>query len=166
MGHSFLCDKVEVRAAGRKGLGVFAIESIAAGETVAAFGGSVVSKAEFDQMPELRRVHGIQIDDELFMVGGETLEPADYANHSCAPNAGIVGSILLVAMTEIAPGEEVCFDYAMCDASDYDEFVCECGTERCRRVVTSADWQLDELQDRYAGWMSAYLQRRIAADLR
>ena len=83
-----------------------------------------------------------------------------------APNAGIVGSNLLVAMSAIEPGEEICFDYAMCDASDYDEFVCECGADQCRRVVTSADWQLDELQERYRGWMSAYLQRRIAAGLR
>ncbi len=166
MGHSFLCAKAEVRGAGRKGLGVFASESIRAGETVAAFGGSVITKAEFDLLPELRRVHGIQIDDELFMVGGDELEPADYANHSCAPNAGIVGSILLVAMTDIAPGEEISFDYAMCDAADYDEFVCECGADTCRGVVTSADWQLDALQERYRGWMSAYLQRRIAAGLR
>lgn len=163
MRHSFLTGKADVRDAGRKGLGVFANAPIAAGETIAGFGGYVMDRAEFDALPELRRVHAIQIDDELYMVGPPEPEPADYANHSCAPNAGLVGNVLLVAMTDITPGEEICFDYAMCDAADYDEFVCECGSDACRKVVTSADWQLGDLQERYRGWMSAYLQRRIAA---
>ena len=163
MSYSFLSQKAQVGDAGRKGLGVFATAPIAAGDTIAAFGGHVLHKRDFDALPEFRKIHGIQIDDELFVVGDEELEPADYPNHSCAPNTGIVGSIMLVAMTDIAPGEEICFDYAMCDSSDYDEFVCECGTPACRKVVTSADWQLPELQERYRGFMSSYLQRRIEA---
>lgn len=163
MSYSFLSEKAEIGDAGRKGLGVFATAVIPEGDTIAAFGGRVLHKRDFDALPEFRKIHGIQIDDELFMVGDEELEPADYPNHSCAPNAGIVGSILLVAMTDIGPGEEICFDYAMCDSSDYDEFVCECGTAACRTVVTSADWQLPELQERYRDFMSSYLRRRIEA---
>ena len=49
-------------------------------------------------------------------------------NHSCDPNCGIVGAVLLVAMRDIEPGDEICFDYAMTDTDDYDEFECTCGT--------------------------------------
>jgi uncharacterized protein len=84
-------------------------------------------------------------------------------NHSCEPNCGLLGSQLLVAMREIEVGEELSFDYAMCDASDYDEFACLCGAPTCREVVTGADWRKLELQERYAGWFSPYLVRRIAA---
>ena len=163
MSHSYLSAKAEVRPAGHKGLGLFANQAISAGETLAGFGGSVCDKAAFNGLSEDRRIHAIQIDDELYMVGAVVPEPADMANHSCEPNAGIVGSILLVAMRDVDVDEEVCFDYAMCDAADYDEFICACGTPGCRNVVTSADWQRPELQSRYRGWMSSYLQRRIDA---
>ena len=147
---SYLSPDVAVQDAGRKGKGLFAIAPIAQGTTVAAFGGTVCTRATFDALPEDRRIHAIQIDEDLYMVGPVDPDPADYANHSCEPNAGIVGNILLVAMTDIAPGEEVCFDYAMGDTADYDEFVCECGTPGCRRLVTGGDWKRPELQARYA----------------
>ena len=160
---SYLIDRAELRAAGGKGQGVFATAPIEACTTVAGFGGSVAHRRDFEQLDEHDRTHSIQIDDDLFLVCGTALEPADYTNHSCEPNAGIVGSILVVAMRDIAPGEEICFDYAMCDADDYDEFVCACGTESCRGVITGADWKRPELQDRYAGYFSSYIARRIAA---
>jgi SET domain-containing protein len=161
---SYLNPKAAVRDAGRKGLGVFALEPIASGETIAAWGGEVMNRAEFDAQSEHRRTHGIQVDEDLYMVGPETPDPADFANHCCEPNAGIVGNILLVAMAPIAQGEEICFDYAMADTDDYDEFVCECGTSQCRRLVTGGDWRIPELQERYGGFMSSYLERRIAAE--
>jgi uncharacterized protein len=88
-------------------------------------------------------------------------DPADYVNHSCDPNCGIVGSVLLVARRRIAAGEEICFDYAMTDTDDYDEFECRCGSEQCRGVVRGSDWKRAEIQDRYQGWFSSYLQRLL-----
>ena len=84
-------------------------------------------------------------------------------NHSCEPNCGLVGQTLLVAMRDIAPGEEMCFDYAMCDASDYDEFRCLCEAPTCREVVTGSDWRDPDLRTKYHGWFSPYIARRIAA---
>ena len=65
-------------------------------------------------------------------------------------------------MTDIEPGAEICFDYAMCDSDDYDEFVCACGTPTCRGLITGADWQRPEIQARYAGYFSPYLASKIA----
>lgn len=162
---SYLSPRAEVRDAGRKGRGIFATDAIARGETVAAFGGMVCDGEAFHRLSEHRRIHAIQIDEDLYMVGPDAPDPADYANHSCEPNAGILGNVLLVAMTDIASGEEICFDYAMCDVDDYDEFVCECGAPGCRRLITGADWKLPELQTRYAGHFSAYVMRKIAAEV-
>ena len=89
-------------------------------------------------------------------------DDADYVNHSCDPNCGIVGSVLLVTMRDVAAGEELCFDYAMTDTDDYDEFECSCGTPTCRGTVTGADWKEPELRDRYRGWCSAYIERLIS----
>lgn len=160
---TFLTPKAEVRPAGGKGHGVFATAPIARGETVAAFGGFVVDRATLDALPERRRVHSIQIDEHLFMASGDEPEPSDYVNHSCDPNTGIDGNILLVARRDIAPDEEITFDYAMSDVDDYDEFECACGVATCRRKVTGNDWMIPELQARYAGHFSAYVERRIRA---
>ena len=161
---SYLSPKIEVRDADRKGLGLFATSPIAGGETLAGWGGDVMTRVEFDRLSDHRRTHALQIDEDLYMVGPDNPDPADLANHSCEPNAGVVGNILLVAMSEILPGEEVCFDYAMADTDDYDEFVCECGALTCRRLVTGGDWRIPELQQRYRGFMSSYIERRIAAE--
>jgi hypothetical protein len=70
----------------------------------------------------------------------------------------------IVAMRDIAVGEELTFDYAMSDASDYDEFDCNCGTALCRGRVRADDWQLDTLRQRYKGFFSPYIQRKIEAE--
>ena len=41
-----------------------------------------------------------------------------FINHSCEPNVGFAGDIVLVAMRDISPGEELTTDYALFD--DYD----------------------------------------------
>lgn len=161
---NFLIPDAEVRDAGRKGRGVFATAPITAGTTVAAFGGRMAHRAEFELMPEYRRTHSLQIDHDIFLVCPDEEEPADLFNHSCDPNCGIGGNVLVVAMRDIATGEELNFDYAMSDDDDYDEFVCACGEPGCRGLVTGADWRRPELQVRYRGWFSSHIARRIAAE--
>ena len=159
--HSWLTETAEIRPAGAKGVGVFAVDHISAGSTVAGFGGFVMPRAEFERLPIDQQTHSLQICDDLFMTCPSDSEPADFFNHSCEPNCGILGSILLVTLRPVEAGEELSFDYAMCDADDYDEFACECGVATCRHKVTGNDWMLPELQDRYRGFFSTYLERRI-----
>jgi len=161
--YNWLTPKAEARPAGDKGWGSYATERIGAGETVAGFGGWVIDGSRLATLPIDRQHRSIQIDADLFLVSGDTPEAGDMLNHSCEPNCGLAGSQLLVAMRDIEPGEELSFDYAMCDASDYDEFRCLCGAATCREVVSGSDWRDPVLQAKYAGWFSPYLVRRIAA---
>jgi hypothetical protein len=161
MDHNWLSPSAQARLTGPKGAGSFAAVPIRRGSTVAGFGGHVVDRETLETFPTDRQNRSIQIDDDLFMLSAVAPEPGDMVNHSCDPNCGILGSVLVVAMRDIEPGEELTFDYAMCDGTDYDEFECHCGAPICRRHVTGKDWELPELQERYAGWFSAYLQRRI-----
>ena len=161
--YSWLTPKAQARPAGAKGWGSFVSEPISAGETVACFGGWVMTGADLAALPHDRQTRSIQIDDDLYLVSSPTPEAGDMLNHSCEPNCGLLGSQLLVAMRDIEPGEELSFDYATCDASDYDEFNCLCGVSTCREVVTGSDWRDPVLQAKYAGWFSPYLMRRIAA---
>ncbi len=131
--------------------------------TVVAFGGYAVERSEFEGLAELVRTHAIQIDDDVFMTSAPPFSPADCVNHSCDPNCGLLGSIVLVTMRPVTAGEELCFDYAMSDTDPYDEFSCACGTAACRGTITGKDWRLPELQVRYDGYFSSYIARKIAA---
>jgi hypothetical protein len=159
---SYLSSRCEsrVRPGGQRG--VFARVALAKGELIAIFGGAVYPWEGLMALPEGLRSLSLQVEDELFLVP-EQLGEGDYVNHSCNPNAGLSGQICLVAMREIAPGEEVRFDYAMCDSLPYDEFDCECEEANCRGRITGGDWKIKELQERYAGYFSPYLQMRIDA---
>jgi len=159
---SYISPKLEARPRPETGsAGVFARQPIAAGELLIIWGGEVVSGEQLRQLPARAQMHGLQIEADFYLVPTRPPEPADYVNHSCHPNAGLNGQISLVALREIAPGEEICFDYAMSDSSPYDEFECRCGAANCRRRVKGSDWTRPELWDKYGPHFSPYLLRRI-----
>jgi len=155
------CDSGQFEEKG--GCGVFAREPIKKGELLALFGGRIAAKDELDpNMPHFtQRV--LQVEDEFYLVTPDPLEPSDCFNHSCEPNAGFTGQIGIVAMRDIKAGEEINFDYAMCDGSSYDEFTCYCGSEHCRGSVKGNDWTRPELWEKYDGYFMPYLARRIEA---
>jgi SET domain-containing protein len=141
----------------RKGLGTFAAQDIRKGSILAVFGGDIRTHEQLDQCPADSKMNCIQISKDLYLVPSH-VGAGDHINHSCEPNAGIRGQIVLVALRDIRSGEEICYDYAMTDSSDYDEFECLCGTHGCRGRITGNDWRLPELQARYRGYFSTYLE--------
>ena len=161
--YNWLTPKASAQPAGDKGWGSFTTERINEGETVAGFGGWMVPREFLSTLSADRQARSIQVDDNLYLVSSDVREPGDMLNHSCDPNCGLEGSQILVAMRDIEVGEELTFDYAMCDASDYDEFTCLCGSAACRGIVTGADWRNPVLQAKYMGHFSPYLMKRIAS---
>ena len=127
------------------------------------WGGRIITQAELDpDMPQFtQRV--LQIEDGLYLFDPHANDPSNCFNHSCDPNAGLTGQIGLIAMRDIESGEEISFDYAMCDDSEYDVFDCACGSIDCRGRVTGRDWMNPDLQKKYHGYFSPYLQRKIDA---
>jgi SET domain-containing protein len=156
--------KTEVRPSPIHGTGLFAAHAIATGEIVAVKGGHVLTRAQWTALEPTLGAAEIQIADDLFIAPvrpdhrhGSML----YTNHSCDPNLAIQGQIVLVAMRDIVPGEELTIDWATTDDGDY-ELACRCGSPRCRGTVTGKDWMKPELQARYQGWFCWFLQRKIA----
>jgi hypothetical protein len=83
-----------------------------------------------------------------------------FINHSCEPNVGFGGNVVLVAMRDVDAGEELTTDYAMFD--DYEGSMdCTCGRPTCRGRVDGSDWQRPDLQERYRGYFSWYLDRKM-----
>jgi len=139
---------------------VIAKRAIKSGELIAVFGGSVLTGRHLRSLGPAGRRVSLQVGEDQYLVSTHE-GPADWINHSCDPNAGLLGQVMLVALRPIARGEEICFDYAMSDGSSYDEFSCDCGSRHCRGWVRGDDWRRSDLRHRYAGYFSPYLQRRI-----
>jgi uncharacterized protein len=162
---SYRAPKTEVRDSPIHGKGLFAKESIAAGEIVAVKGGHILSLGGWMTCgPNLGSAE-IQISEELFIAPVEQAQREGsmlYTNHSCDPNIAIQGQIVFVAMRGIAPGEELTHDWATTDDLDY-EMECKCGSRNCRGIVTGKDWMKKELQEKYRGWFCWFLQRKIEA---
>jgi len=157
--------KTAVQTSPIHGKGLFAVEDIAAGEIVAVKGGYVLTAAQWTALEPTLGAAEIQLAEGLFIapVAQDHRDGAMlYTNHSCDPNVAFQGQIVLVAMRDIAAGEELTHDWATTDDLDY-EIDCRCGSSGCRGTVTGKDWMKPELQQKYSGWFCWFLQRKIDA---
>ena len=144
------------------GRGLFAVEAITAGEVVAVKGGHLVDTATMLALPSRLQESEIRIGADLHLVAltdDEYESVMLFINHSCEPNVGLAGNIVLRAMRDVAAGEELTTDYCLFDVST-PPMECRCGTPSCRKVITGDDWRNPELRARYAGWFSWYVAER------
>jgi len=162
---TYRSSKTEVRDSPIHGKGLFAARAIAVGEIVAVKGGHILGRQQWTALEPSLGSAEIQIAEDLFIAPATRDEREGsmlYTNHSCEPNIAIRGQIVLVAMRDIAAGEELTHDWATTDDLDY-EMTCRCQRSTCRGTVTGRDWMKPELQARYRGWFCWFLERKIEA---
>ena len=163
MGPHFLADGLEIQEHSAAGRGVFANRLITKGTLLSVWGGWIITTAELNRLRKIEQTYAVQVEEDL-LTPRSKVAGADFINHSCDPNAGLEGSISLVALRDIEAGEEVCYDYAMADSNPHLGFECTCGSPLCRHKVTGDDWRNLRLQQAYEGHFSPYLQRRVTAE--
>ena len=136
--------KLDVRD-GEYGKAVFAVERITTGTLIAPFTGPFLTYAQTNA-----DTYALQIGPDLYI--GESGGVDDLFNHSCDPNAWVRiqgRSAELVALRDILPGEQVCFDYST--IMDEDDFTmrCLCGSSLCRGLITDGRNLPADVWDRY-----------------
>ncbi len=94
------------------GLGLFAIKAIKRGDYIATYRGRRITTEEADR----RAAQGymFEVNKRWTIDGLPRWNVARYINHSCRPNAkpvGRKGGIVIVAVRQIEPGEEITYDY-------------------------------------------------------
>lgn len=158
--------KVEVRPAPGKGVGLFAVEPVAAGEVLLVWGGESYCGPEGAAAARAAGRGTMEWEDGLCSREGIGDHPAFAVNHSCDPNVWFHDTFTLSARRRIPAGEELGMDYAMLGGEDgyVSEWECRCGAPACRRRITGRDWRSAELRARYRGHFLPALNRRIAAE--
>lgn len=157
---SYISPKLKLFLSKKDRFGLLSYVPVDIGELLVVWGGTIITKNTFYQFPKDIQRMSVQIEEDIFFVSTR-ISASDYVNHSCDPNAVLVGQIVLIAFRPISVGEEICYDYATSEGEHYDDFKCNCGTSLCRGYITGDDWKIPELWDRYEGYFSPYLQRRI-----
>lgn len=94
------------------GLGLFANTEFADGDFIIEYSGEHISHDEADRRGGK---YLFTLTDKIVIDGKERTNTARYINHSCEPNAEAVieddKKVIFLAIKDIAPGDEICFDY-------------------------------------------------------
>lgn len=92
-----------------------------------------------------------------------TLQPEflQFINHSCEPNVFFDTSTMkLLALKEIAPGEEMTFFYPSTEWQMSQSFSCYCGSRECLGTIRGAKFLSREAQEKYR--LTPFIQQQLA----
>jgi hypothetical protein len=153
--------RVEVRPSSIHGMGMVASQPVHEGEIVVRIGGTVMTEEEFQTYTStVPRYNAVQIGEKIHLVDIPTALGG--MNHSCDANLWMQDEVTLVARRDIVIGEELTQDYALYTTSPtWTIKPCRCGMPVCRQVITGNDWQRRDVQERYRGHFSPFLNERI-----
>lgn len=139
------------------GRGIFAAENIHSGERIQYVNGKKVHRATKSSKDSEEISNWIGMGKSTWINTDGT--PFRYINHSCNPNAAIMGTKTLVALRDIKSGEELTIDYSMTDADPYWSIECECGEKNCRKVIRAIYTVPPEVFLRHMPYVPRYFQR-------
>ena len=138
----------EVRHSRVHGYGVFALRRIRKGTTIIEYLGDRVTHEEAndryaDKDPLDGHTFLFTVDRKTVIDAGINGNEARFVNHACAPNCESVienRRVFIEAIRDIAPGEELTYDYQIQrepdDPPDVDViFACRCGAAACRGTM-------------------------------
>jgi uncharacterized protein len=123
------------------GTGGFARADLPRGAPVVEYVGRHISSQECIDRCRQGNQYIFHLEDGQDLDGNVDWNPARFLNHSCSPNAEaelVDGRIWIVALRDIAAGEEVTFDYGY-DLDDYREHPCHCGAPGCAGFIVAAE---------------------------
>jgi SET domain-containing protein len=139
----------EIRRSPIQGLGAFATRPIGKGTRLIEYTGERITTDEADaRYPDdesQARHHTFlfAIDDDVVIDAAVDGNEARFINHSCAPNCDAViddARIWIEAIRDIAPGEELAYDYAFVLEERHTpaakrRYPCSCGARTCRGTI-------------------------------
>jgi uncharacterized protein len=129
-----------IRSSAIHAAGCYTTTAVRKGTRVAEYTGPRLSKDEADSANEESPItYLFGLGDGSIVIDGHCM--AMFINHSCDPNCEtreVRGRVWITAIRNIAPGEEITYDYCLYDGGD-DQALCNCGAKRCRGTMYSPE---------------------------
>jgi hypothetical protein len=130
-----------IRSSAIHAAGCYTTTAIRKGERVAEYTGHRLTKDEADALYKHSPItYLFGLGDGSVVIDGHCT--AMFINHSCDPNCESVeedGHVWITAIRNVAPGEEITYDYCLYDSVDGDEALCNCGAAKCRGTMYSKE---------------------------
>jgi hypothetical protein len=127
-----------IRSSSIHAAGVVTLDPIARGRRILEYDGPRIPKNVADDRYAERPVtYLFSIDGTEDVIDG--FSAAMFVNHSCAPNCETEehnGRVYIKAVRDIAPGEELVYEYNLHDSDD-ESADCYCGAPKCRGTMFS-----------------------------
>lgn len=140
----------------RYGKGLFARRPFVRGELVFTMTGKRRYFEAKTQEEAHRFENWVGIGENTHMDPGY---PFYFVNHSCSPNMGIRNELDFIALKDIAPGEELTFDYSVATAERPWAMHCHCDAPLCRGLIRSIHFLPQEVFERYLPFINPYFQK-------
>jgi uncharacterized protein len=143
--------RIEVRASGVHGKGVFARRRIKAGETIIEYRGERIGWPEaLDRHPhdpaDPNHTFYFSLGDGSIVIDAKVRgNAARWINHACEPNCeadedDATGRVWIKALRDLKAGEELFYDYGLVIDERYTpkvkkDYECRCGSADCRKTM-------------------------------
>lgn len=126
------------------GQGLFAAQDITPGTRILAYIGEKISAQESARRLAEGNAYIFHLNYRSAIDGMTLDNTARYINHSCAPNCEVHkahGTLWIVALRDIAPGEELSYNYGY-TMQHYQDNPCNCGaTHCCGYILAQQYWE-------------------------
>jgi hypothetical protein len=132
------------------GKGLFASIEIPANVPIMEFRGDICTDKN---LPADNSLH-LQIGKDIFLCPSGANDGVDFINHSCDPNCmvHVIGNrAILYSLYVIPKGAQLTFDYSTTstDSKDSWQMNCNCGSSKCRQVISGHEYLSDEQKADY-----------------
>jgi len=137
-----------VRRSRIHGSGVYAAREIPKGTRIVEYLGDRISHAQADARYEAKgqddgHTFLFVVSSKVVIDAGVDGNEARFINHSCDPNCETViegGRVFIEALRDIAPGEELGYEYGLTwestdDPDELANYACRCGAASCRGTM-------------------------------
>jgi SET domain-containing protein len=129
-----------IRSSAIHAAGCYTTAAIPKGARVAEYTGHPLTKEQADLSYEDSPItYLFGLGDGKIVIDGHSM--AMFINHSCDPNCETEekdGHVWIKAIRNIAPAEEITYDYCLYDGGE-DEAICNCCAKKCRGTMYSTE---------------------------
>lgn len=129
-----------IRSSAIHAAGCYTTTAIRKGTRVAEYTGHRLTKNQADEAyADTHITYLFGLGSGRIVIDGHAT--AMFINHSCDPNCQteeIEGHVWIKAIRNIAPAEEITYDYCLYDGGE-DDAICNCGALKCRGTMYSKE---------------------------